>query len=402
MQILLCLFLQETAFLRYGTVSGRLDYQSAESRIGVDSMDTDRKKIFMIGLLGVAALLWGYHFTRIELEFPETHIDGLLVCSEDDNDDFMRASDRGWFIFGEPYKELFHETLANSVNIDNQVMAIAARNDIPDAGRVEALANLTQLYPGNRLGNILFLNECAVSPNHPFCDKVDVEAANAVNQDNAMSWALLAVYRAAQDDEYGVDRAMARAASAPIFEDYFGVQIGLLRSAIPPESDYLKIALIWDQIARNMPSFVLNIAGRITHLCGSADAVRSGLHQSCLNFGERMQVQSKSTLMRLVGSGVQQVSYEVLGNEVEVARLEQEFLDYSSNRMSPGSPEEQFNRVGTLLIHDLDLVMFWLENLAEHGEGATTMANTLAEAKRRSADPDYAPCKSPGLRIHYR
>ncbi len=365
-------------------------------------MDADRKKSFMIGLLGVAALLWSYHFTRIDIEFPESHTDGLLVCSEDEYDDFVRAYEKDIATSGESYKAQFLETLANSEEVDSQVMAVAAKKEFTDTERTEALANLIQLYPDNKLGNLLYLNNCAVTPDQPFCDEVDVETANAVNQDNAISWALLAVYRAAQDDDYGVDRAMARAANAPQFEDYFGVQIGVLRNAIPPRGDYLRTFLIWELIGGNLATLTLNTSQPVADLCGSGDALSVGLHQPCISFGERMQFESKSTIMRLMGAAVQQVSHEVMGNSTEATRLEQEYLSYSRNRMSPGSPEDRFNKIGNLLIHDVDLSMVWLENLAEHGEGATAMENTLAEAKRRSADPDYAPCKVRLIRFHYR
>ena len=48
-------------------------------------MTIDHKKMLMIGLLSIALLLWAYHFTRIEIEFPESYSDGVLVCSPEYN-----------------------------------------------------------------------------------------------------------------------------------------------------------------------------------------------------------------------------------------------------------------------------------------------------------------------------
>ena len=54
------------------------------------------------------------------------------------------------------------------------------------------------------------------------------------------------------------------------------------------------------------------------------------------------------------------------------------------------------------MTYDVDLTLYWLDNLIEFGETETAIANVVAEGRRLSANPDYAPCRSPGPRIYYR
>ena len=304
-------------------------------------MTIDHKKMLMIGLLSIALLLWAYHFTRIEIEFPESYSDGVLVCSPEYNTGPGELSEQE---LAASWEQFVEEALAESANTDARVMAAVIRNDLNVTNRIDELADLIAQYPDNRLANLHFLNACAESAGHPACNENTVVQANTVNGDNAVSWSLLAVYRAELEDDFGVDRAMARAANAPEFDDYFGTQLRIMRDAMPDGSDYQKIGLALNLMGRVRLTF--NNSYQISNLCNNDDPLHIGLFQSCLNFGERMQLGSQAQIMTLIGGAIKQVAYRAMGNVEE--------------------------------------------------------ASTLAEARRLSANPDYAPCRSPGPRIYYR
>lgn len=360
----------------------------------------NHKKIVSIVLLSIALLLWSYHFTRIEIEFPESHIDGLLVCSPEYNPRPWGMSEQEQAATIDAYIEQLDETLAASTNTDARVMAAVRRNDFNVANRIDELADLITQDPDNRLANLHFLNACTKIAEHPACDADSVVRANTVNGNNAVSWSLLAVYRSELGDNFGVDRAMARAANAPEFDDYFGTQLRIMRDAMPSGSEHQQMRLAWTLMFWS--NLTLNNGSQVAYLCSNDDPLRAGLLRACLDFGERMQLESQSLIMTMVGGGIQQTAYGAMGNVEEANRLEQEHLAFQRNRSAPDSLFSQFHKVSSLMSYDVDLALYWMDNFIEFGETETAMANIVAEGRRLSADPDYAPCRSPGPRIYYR
>ncbi len=100
-------------------------------------------------------------------------------------------------------------------------------------------------------------------------------------------------------------------------------------------------------------------------------------------------------MMTLIGGSIQQVAYTAMGNTAEANRLEREYFSYANTRTAADSGWRLFNKVDSIMSFDLDLTLFWLDNLIEFGE-VSAVENTLAEARRLSADPGYRPCRSPG------
>jgi len=354
----------------------------------------------MLGLLGFNLLLWGYLSLGVEIEFPETHVDGLLVCLPEDNSAPGGLSEE---IFNDElaiYREEFENKLSAAQDPNERVMGLVQYGSMDQARMIVRLAELAAAYPNNRLANLRYLDACSVAADYAECDTERVEEAHAVNAGNSISWSLLAVYRHAIDDVAGVDHAMALAADAPEFDDYFTRQLQIMRDAMPPGSDTQRMGLAWDLIGRG--HLLLNNSYQVSYLCDDNNSLRIARANACLEFGRRMQNESQSRLMVLVGSGIQQVAYTSLGNLEEAMRLEEEYLADQQRRSEVVPEWHQINGVSSLLAYDAGLTLFWLNSLIENGETDTAMLNTIAEARRLSADPAYSPCRSPGIRISYR
>jgi len=344
-------------------------------------------------LLGIALLFWGYHVAHIRIEFPDSHVDGLLVCSPEYNPaPWESASDASL------YTQL-EEALGNAVDPDSQVMSVIQRLDLSEDERTIALAELTNQYPENRLANLRFLDACAATFESPACDVGSVEAANAVNDDNAMSWSLLSVYQSKLLNEAGVQSALLRAANAPVFDDHFGSQLRTLRAALAAETDDEVIAQAWT--LQGGGRLVLNNINQLSAVCSSGDLLPASLLHACVDVGERMELEGQSLIMAMMGMAIQEIAYSGLGDGAELERVEQKYLEFQRARSAPDSLWNQFNRAASLMSYDVNLATLWMDSLIEFGETEAGIANVVAEARRLSAEPDYQPCRSPGPRISY-
>ncbi len=357
------------------------------------------KTPIMIGLLVIAASAWAYHFSRIEIVFPPSHVDGLLVCAPEYNPNPGGLSEQENAVSGETYYQRHLESLTTATDPDTHVVATVNMHSLNVGERIDSLTALLTQFPDNRLANLQFLNACAENAQHPACDENSVLRANGVNADNGISWSLLAIYLGELGDDPGVDRAMVQAATVQGFDDYFSTQVRILRDALPEEGSQ-RLGLAWNIVTRGRLS--LNNGHQTAELCTVDDPARGELLSACLDFGQRMQEESQSLLMRSVGGAIRQVAYNSLGDTAAAERMENEYFASQRARSAADSQWSRFNRVGSLMSYDADLLMYWMDELIEFGETDLAVANTIALAERLSADPDYAPCKSPRPEIRSR
>ncbi len=134
-------------------------------------MTISRKKILMLALASIALLLWAYHFTRLEIELPATHVDGLLVCSPEYNSGPFGQSEQELAASFNIYNKQFQDSLAASANPDAKVMAAVVSNPFDNDSRIVELDDLVAAYPDNRLANLHFQNACVKNTSHPLCDE---------------------------------------------------------------------------------------------------------------------------------------------------------------------------------------------------------------------------------------
>ena len=353
----------------------------------------------MLVLSALAITLWAYHFTRIEIEFPESHIDGLLVCTPENNVSPGGFSEEEWESIGSEFTNALAESLLESEDPEARLLGIQNFSTSNEPLKITQIAKLASEHPDNALINLRLLNACTQYTDHPGCSASSIESAHAVNADNAVSWSLLAVYRKKIQDEFGADRAMLRAASAPKFEDYFGKQVGIMRDAILQGPDYQYWWSTWDILARS--TLILQNTHFVSSVCDVSDSLRLSLLEACQQFGERMQAERQSLMAIAVGGGIQQAAFAAMGNSTEARRVEREYMTRQSNRSNRESTWAEWDRTGSLMMYDVDLTLYWLDSIVEYGETETAILRVVEEAKRLSSDPEYKPCRPPRPILHY-
>lgn len=349
-----------------------------------------RKRWLAAGFFLLILLLTVGPLTLLRSPAPAAYVNGIAVCEPEYN---PGPSSMAQAQFEEDYPDLraqLENKLENSENPDARVVSILLKNRFDDRARISALEALATDYPENKLLHMHYLSLCSENADYADCVEPLVDSALELNRENAVAWSLVAIYRDATGNVIGSDRALAAAVNAPQFIDYYGEQIEVMLDTIPVSNDFSELQLRY-AVVGEATGLLLKYSYQLSYLCGNANPSRIQLFESCANFGERMYEESNATIMSLVGSSIAEVGYRRMGDSQNAIRMEQLYEDYTRRRSDPESDASVFNSMGGLLTYDLNLSRFWLDAIVQYGEQGA-MSATVAEARRLSSDPSYAPC----------
>ncbi len=361
------------------------------------------KKFLIASLLSAVALsMWVPRFTQLEI--PESLESGILVCYPESYEGPSGVDDailQGDYV---EYRDKFFDEMAASDDDDSNVIAtiLAAKLD-NNNGLIEPLDSLKVTYPDNQIASLHMLSACTENIDHAACGENVVEQAIYLNDRNAVLWSLVSVYRMKQEDIYGATTALQRAVSVPVYNDYFQTYLRIWQDQIPPGTRYNSTRLRLDLIGYSSV-LLFNNTQTITKLCAEFAPERPNLGDACLNFGVRMQNESGTMLMDMIGRAIQVIAHRALGNSAEAERLDQvsqkESRDRSLFRSGYSAFYSAYNRASYLMTYDEQLAEYWLDNFIRFGE-IRTEETLVIEARRLSSNPDYAPCNPPGLRFEF-
>jgi len=357
------------------------------------------KKFLIASLLSAVALgMWVPRFTQLEI--PESLESGILVCYPERYEGPSGVDDavlRGDEV---AYRDRFFDEMAASDDVDSNVIAsiLAAKLD-NDNGLIEPLDSLKVNYPDNQIASLHMLSACTENIDHAACGENVVEQAIYLNDRNAVLWSLVSAYRMKQEDIYGAVTALQRAVSVPVYNDYFQTYLGIWQDQIPPGARYNSNRLRVDLIGYSSV-LLFNNTQTITMLCAEFAPERPNLGDACLHFGVRMQNESGTVLMNMIGRAIQGMGHRALGNLEEAERLDQESQKEYRDRSLFGSGYSGFKRASYLMTYDEQLAEYWLDNFIRFGE-IRAEETLVIEARRLSSNPDYAPCNPPGLRFEF-
>lgn len=348
------------------------------------------KRLLIAGLFVlVFALLLG-PFLFLSSPVPVGYVDGIAVCEPEYNPGPSGYTEDRVAAEYPDYRARLRELLANSDDVDARVIGTILDHRFDDSARLSALHELTSEYPDNQLLHMHYLSNCADDAAHPACETGLINHALEVNQENAVAWMLGSIYRDVTGNEVGSDLALRTATNAPEYDDYYGRQIEIMADAMPlmaqPDANFLRYTIVGESTM-----LLMNSGYQLSEVCGNANPARVQLFESCAAIGERMYQESDATIMNLVGLGIAQIGHRRAGNRAEYERFLGIYEQNERERRAPDSDLSVFGNVGGLMSYDAGLTRFWFDAIIELGESGAITA-TVAEARRRSSEPGYAPC----------
>lgn len=295
-------------------------------------------------------------------------------------------------------EQVFRAGLADSPVPEAQVLGLLAEaNGRVDNEDIQSLAQLAEQFPESGFVLAELISACFNDGSSDACTDRALSAAVGSQHDNGIIWAELAMLRASRDDLFGANQALQRAINAADFDDYFSLQIAVLDSAALEQEPMSKLTTGFRSFRYADTSIGYPIDYSPSHFCAEHVQDNPLIAESCLGYGERLAAEADTTLGRLIGYAIQEVTFQALGNSEAVTRMQlaasqQRDINYDSARSS-------YSHTG-LMSYDESLAEFWLQSLIDNGEPATLgiMSN---EIDRRLADPAYRPCEPPGIRFEY-
>lgn len=353
----------------------------------------DYRKKVAVGLWALVCLLFApsvYHLTTYSLPESET-----LVCFPEFNPEYYGT---GYEESYELQEQEFLERLRESDDPNAQLLSIiGARYGRLGTAEIESIAALAQRYPANGFILAEMITACFSDLDHEACS--DQNLTNIISQQtgNAAVWGELAMLRAQREDVFGAARALDQAALSSEFDNYFSLQIALLRNAAERDDPLADM----NTVTRSFRYADTSIGHAIDYPPSSFCAEQSGANpqiaQSCLEYGKYAEEQSDTYIGRMIGLSIQEVTFAAIGNQDGVAQV-QAILNADQERRF--AITKRSNSATGLATYDDSLAAYWVENLINLGE---IEAHRLLheEVARRLSDPEYRPCNPPGIRFEF-
>lgn len=196
--------------------------------------------------------------------------------------------------------------------------ALLAYWDMSAAGALELLVEAGRLDPSNPMIAARMLQMCQIGQEECGLSIADLEMQAVVkDRGNADAWARVATSRASRSDYAGALDALQEAASAPEFNEYYVDYILLFDRALAASTE-----LSSDERLRVAYSYATATPLTLNDMSGPCmeQASESGEWlNACLRWGERQELESKSTSGRLYGLVLQQYMYRLSGDAREEA-----------------------------------------------------------------------------------
>jgi hypothetical protein len=326
----------------------------------------------------LTALLLLSATTLAQAQNPRDYRDGVLVCEMPPGGYFTAADEERI----QATMRSMQASLAESEDPNQRVANVLLTAN--RTSRIDSLVQITEAFPDSRYAAVQAFNACYSNPGHAACvsDAMPDRAAE-LDRDNGALWYMLAAWRYRRGDEFGVSAAFRAALNARTFDDYFQYQLEAMNSALPELDDDIAIAIFVEILNSATTASLINY-NSLPGFCQTRSTVNPDLSNLCLRLGERIEAESGALVSRMLGAALQSVVYRAIGDSVNAEKFDR--ADWLRQ------PQEEATAALQLMVHDADLARLWFERLIASGETAA-MEAVFQEARRRSVDPQYYPCR---------
>ncbi len=229
--------------------------------------------------------------------------------------------------------------LSVSEDPEHILMAALFGTDRNSESRIDAMTKAMQAAPDDRLIIWNFLDSCAALPNAAICRDQYVEnRAIEVDGNNGQLWARISGFRFKRGEVNAALDALRKASTAPDFKEYWIEHVGLFVRGLAAANS----APYRDRIVQaiGMAAAMVSDINLVIDACDT-NAVESAewLH-SCVQFGERMELDGHTFLSKSVGLRIQQKMYSISGDKDKEVAAEDR-LELVSESYSAGLSEDE-------------------------------------------------------------
>jgi len=325
-----------------------------------------------------------------------SHVNGIVACYpselETQQAENLVAMPDG--SLRHPVLAALAESMLTANSAEQSTIGVAAF--LPRSEQHAELQRISNTFPDERLPALHLLKSCINDPGADACNEQLIDRVATLDGSNGFSWTLIAQYRHAIGDETGALLAMRRAASVPVYDNFFRYQLRQMSDALEQLGDADTIVSKFDLLNFGLVADLNK--HQLLNFCHQPSGDERELATYCLAMFEAMTNTSGVMLHEMIGLAAQEAMHEMLGDEVERERvlILREELHSKQLEAAFGGRKEAYS----LSFYDQELSDTWLENLFEFGE-RFAFEQLLVDAREKSADPEYQPCDPPSIRFEF-
>lgn len=247
--------------------------------------------------------------------------------------------------------------LATSTTAEHKLAAaMLAYWDMNAAGALELLVEARELDESNPMIAARMLQMCQIAQERCDLSLADLEIQSATtDRGNADAWARVATSRAGRSDHAGALDALQEAAAAPEFNEYHVDYILLFDRALAASAELSSAERL--RVAYSYATMTPLTQNDMSGSCGEQASESGEWLNACLRWGERQELESKSTSGRLYGLVLQQMMYRLSGDarEEESAKARQKEVAEKSQKQIEAVSAVDWSRHEPILRNYLDM-----------------------------------------------
>lgn len=224
---------------------------------------------------------------------------------------------------------------ASTVAEHKLAAALLAHGEMNAAGAVDLLVEAKKLDPSNPMVAPRILQMCQIAQEDCSLSLLDLEVQSVTtDRGNADVWARVASSRASRSDYAGALDALQEAVAAPEFNEYHVDTILLFDRALAASAELSSVERL--RAAYSYATATPLTQNDMSGPCLEQASESGEWLNACLRWGERRELESKSTSGRLHGLVLQQTMYRLSGDAREEASAkarQQEVADKSQQQI---------------------------------------------------------------------
>lgn len=282
--------------------------------------------------------------------------------------------------FDEHFAQLEHST----INEEQLAYLVFGQHAAPES-RFKKLYQYTQSNPTDKIAFYQFINSCHRHIDDPVCHSNLTALAEQADHNNGMLWINIAALKLKQQDQKGALLALHAATQKTYFSEYFFDLVTLFseNTAYSSSNEYIEAVVSAIGFTAAQPAFY----GLLFEQCIQTSEDAIDFMDACFQLGKHMSKNSHSVMLSSMGESLVKEHFLKSSNEEAAAESE-----YGATQIYQVNFNDEAFKALNLIFNDEALVRQWLQIGREQGEAIATK-QMIQEAKWRSRDPNYAPCK---------
>lgn len=282
--------------------------------------------------------------------------------------------------FNAHFTQLEHST----INEEQLAYLMFGQHAAPES-RFKKLYQYIQRNPTDKIAFYQFINSCHRHIDDPICHDALPTLAEQADPNNGMLWINIAALKIKQQDQKGALLALHSATQKAYFSEYFFDLITLFseNTGYSTPNEYVEVVIAAIGFTAAQPAFY----GLLFEQCIQANDDAIDFMDACFQLGKRMSKNSHSVMLSSMGESLVKEHFLKSSNEEAAAESE-----YGATQIYQVNFNDEAFKALNLIFNDDALVRQWLQIGREQGEAIATK-QMIQEAKWRSRDPNYAPCK---------